>query len=234
MSNDMLIYHSYILFCEVFVQIFAHLRICFLFYWLGRVFMYLGYNLLSDLPITYQYSSIYWIFSSILWLAFCLFMVYFEQKVLILMKFSLSVLCFMEYTFLWLRNIWMFKAFKDYFLLYIVLEVLCFVFTSVTHLGLILVYDRIKACVPHKISNYSSPIFIRKTLLKKKNKQLFILYQSLVNPSTISSKRLSFPCWIFLAPLLKHQLTIYVWLSISDSVLLVYPFINNELIFITL
>lgn len=31
MSNDMLIYHSYILFCEVFVQIFAHLRICFLF-----------------------------------------------------------------------------------------------------------------------------------------------------------------------------------------------------------
>ena len=73
MSNDMLIYHSYIFFCEVFVQIFAHLRICFHFCWLGRVFMYLGYNLLSDLPITYQYSSIYWIFSSILWLAFCLF-----------------------------------------------------------------------------------------------------------------------------------------------------------------
>ena len=86
----------------------------------------------------------------------------------------------------------MFKAFKDFFLLYIVLEVLCFVFTSVTHLGLILVYDRIKACVSHKISNYSRLIFIRKTLFKKK--KLFILYQSLANPSTISSKRLSFPC----------------------------------------
>ena len=36
--------------------------------------------------------------------------------------------------------------------------------------------DRIKACVPHKISNYSSTLFIRKTLLKKETFYIVLEY----------------------------------------------------------
>ena len=135
--------------------------------------MYPGYNLLLDLPITYKYSSIYWMHSSILWLAFCLFNGVFWTKGFNFNEVQLSILCFMEYTFLWLRNIWMFKVFRAYFLLYIVLEVLYFAFTSVTQLGLILVYDRIKPVFPIRCSIILALFLWGRLYLKKK---LFILY----------------------------------------------------------
>lgn len=104
--NDMQIYHSYILFCDVFVQIFAHLKkFLFLLTWKSSLCI-AGYNLLTDLSIYHLSIFIYLsnIFSHSVTCLFVYLIVYFEQKVLILIKFNLSILCFMECAFLCLSK----------------------------------------------------------------------------------------------------------------------------------
>ena len=105
--NDMRIYHSYILWCVC--SNFCSFKKHFFFYWLGRVLCVCWiqsfdrsiYLSIYHLSIFIYLSNI---FSHSVTCLFVYLMVYFEQKVLMLIKFNLSILCFMECAFLCLSK----------------------------------------------------------------------------------------------------------------------------------